>query len=204
MVFKKKHEVKGIPISEKFIENIKCILNNQIHIHDSHISGEILAYSHSYWNFKVREQKKTISVIAHNLFRFDFFFFLKGIRADSWRTRDINIGGKNPTDINFARIGNQVVLIDTVKYFQQSLATLANTMTDKERQIVRKECKKLILNDKNLSKKFKICSEEDQESVLDYPSSGKGTIPLWNDHTIQFFRHFTWRGRFFPSPSFLF
>ena len=51
-------------------------------------------------------------------------------------------------------------------------------MTDKERQIVRKECKKFILNDKNLSKKFKICSEEDQEWVLDYPSSGKGTIPL--------------------------
>ena len=50
-------------------------------------------------------------------------------------------------------------------------------MTDKERQIVRKECKKFILNDKNLFKKFKICSEEDQEWVLDYPSSGKGTIP---------------------------
>ena len=45
MVFKKKHKVKGIPISEKFIENIKCVLNNQIHIHRSHISGEILAYS---------------------------------------------------------------------------------------------------------------------------------------------------------------
>ena len=26
-------------------------------------------------------------------------------------------------------------------------------------------------------KKFKVCSEEDQEWVLDYPSSGKGTIP---------------------------
>ena len=77
-----------------------------MHIYHSHISGEILGYSHSYCNFKGRENKKTISVIAHNLFRFDFFFFLKGIRAGSWWTRDINKGGKNPTDINFARIGS--------------------------------------------------------------------------------------------------
>ena len=49
-------------------------------------------------------------------------------------------------------------------------------MTDKERRTVRKECKKFILNDENLSKKFNICSEEDQEWVLDYLSSGKGTI----------------------------
>ena len=56
--YKKTDKVKGISISEKFIENIKCILNNQIHIHGSHISGEILAYSHSYWNFKVRENKE--------------------------------------------------------------------------------------------------------------------------------------------------
>ena len=49
-------------------------------------------------------------------------------------------------------------------------------MTDKERRTVRKEFKKFILNDENLSKKFNICSEEDQEWVLDYLSSGKGTI----------------------------
>ena len=50
-------------------------------------------------------------------------------------------------------------------------------MTDKERLAVRIECKQFILNDENLSKKFNLCSEEDQEWVLDYLSSGKGTIP---------------------------
>ena len=114
MDFKKTNKIKGIPTSEKFIENIKGILNNQTLIHHFHISGEILGYSHSYCNLKVRENKRKISVIPHSLFRFDFFFFLKGIRASSWRTRDINIGGKNPTDMNFVHIGNQVVFIDTV------------------------------------------------------------------------------------------
>ena len=132
MDLKKKDKVKGTLTSEKVMENIKGILNNPAHIHHSHISGKMLGYLHSYCNLKVRENKRTISVIARRLFRFDFFLFLKGIRAVSWWTRDINIGGKNSADINFSRIGNQVVFIGTVKYFQQSLATAANTMTDKE------------------------------------------------------------------------
>ena len=40
-----------------------------------------------------------------------------------------------------------------------------------------KKCKKFILNDENLSKKFNLCSDEDQKWVLDYLSLGKGTIP---------------------------
>ena len=50
-------------------------------------------------------------------------------------------------------------------------------MTDKEKLAVKKECKKFILRDENLSKNFNACTEEDQEWVLNYLSSGKGTIP---------------------------
>ena len=62
------------------------------------------------------------------------------MRAGTWRTRDISIGGKNFTDINFANIGNLVAFIDTIKYFQHSLTDLANTITDKERERVKNEC----------------------------------------------------------------
>ena len=64
-----------------------------------------------------------------------------------------SIGGKNTTGINFALIANQVIFIDTIKYFQQSLATFASTMADKERLAVKTECKKFILKDKDLAKK---------------------------------------------------
>ena len=37
-------------------------------------------------------------------------------------------------------MSNQVKFIDTVKYFQQSLASLAESMTDQERKNVRKMC----------------------------------------------------------------
>ena len=62
------------------------------------------------------------------------------MRAGPWRTRDISIVGKNFIDINFANIGNLVAFIDTIKYFQRSLAVLANTMTDEERERVKDEC----------------------------------------------------------------
>ena len=62
------------------------------------------------------------------------------MRASSWRTRDISIGGKNFTDINFANTGNQVAFIDAIKYFQQVLAILVNTMTDEERERIKNEC----------------------------------------------------------------
>ena len=75
---------------------------------------------------------------CHCSFCFDFFFFLKGIKDGSWPTRDILMGGKNATDLNFRYIGNQIAFIDTVKYFQQSLAILADTMTDKEELAVKK------------------------------------------------------------------
>ena len=145
-------------------------------MHHSQYTGNIIGYSHSYCNFKVRENREKISVNTHNLFRFDFFLLLKGMKTDSQRTRDISIGFKDPTDTNFANIGNQVAFIDTIKHFLQSLGTLAGIMTDEERLTVKK-CKMFILRDEVLSKKFNACTDEDQEWVFKYLSTGKSIIP---------------------------
>ena len=111
------------------------------------------------------------------MFGFDFFSFLKGLHLGSWRTRNITIRGTNLLDINFANIANQVKFIDTIKYYQQSLAVLAGTMTDQERFSIKKECEKFIRKDTKLSAKFKKCSIKDQEWVFNYLSTGKGVIP---------------------------
>ena len=109
---------KGIPASKNFVDNLKGITRNKTHIHHSHISGETIGYAHSHCNYKVRENKTKISVIAHNLFRFDFFFSLKGLTAGVWKTRDVSLCCKNLTNMKFANTGNQVNFIDTIKYFQ--------------------------------------------------------------------------------------
>ena len=93
------------------------------------------------------------------------------MRPTIWETTDINIGGKNTTDINFAIIREQIRFIDTVKYYQQSLANLASSMTEIEQQNVRKNFKRL------LSYRLMFCNEEQEKWVLDYLTSRKGIIP---------------------------
>ena len=145
--FCKTNKVKGISLSQKFIEYIRATMENTHCIHHWHVTGDIKGYVHSFCNKKVRENYFKIPVVAHNLFRFDFFFLLEGLRSGVWRTRDVSIGGKNPTDINFAIIGNQVQLLDTIKYFQQSLSGLASSLIDKEREAIFRKCEKFLLSD---------------------------------------------------------
>ena len=115
--------------------------------------------------------------VAHNLFRFDFFFLLKGLRSGVWRTKDVTIEGKNPTNIYFASIGNQVQFLDTIKYFQQSLSGLASKLMNKEREAIYREREKFLLPDSIPSKRFRLCTKDEKKWVLDYLSFGKGTIP---------------------------
>ena len=86
---------------------------------------------------KKSEKTFTIPVIAHNQFRFYFFFYLKGIKPYVWETKQISISGKNATSINYAIIKNQVQFIDTTKFFQQNLAILGDSRTETERENVR-------------------------------------------------------------------
>ena len=170
-------KVKGVPISHKSISNIIAILNYTSFIHHSHITGEIVGHAHTFCNEKVRENYYTISVVAHNLFRFDFFFFMKGIRLSVWQTTDFNIGGKNPTDINFMTTGNQIRFIDTIKYFRQSLGNLAESLTDSEKTEIQKACYSFIVKTPKLFMSFWLLDQKDKQWILDYLSSGKGVIP---------------------------
>ena len=70
-----------------------------------------------------------------------------------------------------------MAFIDSIKYFQQSLGTLANTTTNNEKLAINKECKKIILRVESLFKKFNAYIGKDQEWVLNYLSTGKGKIP---------------------------
>ena len=55
--FCKNNRVKGIPLSQKFIENIIAIMEDTHCIHYSHVTGKIKGYAHSFCN----EKEKIIS-----------------------------------------------------------------------------------------------------------------------------------------------
>ena len=87
-----------------------------------------------------------------------FFFLLQGLKSGVWQTTDITIGGKNPTDINFAGIGNQVQFLDTIKYFQQNLNSLSSSLNGKEREAIYREYEKFLLSDLVL-----LCTKEEKK-----------------------------------------
>ena len=102
-------------------------------VHHSHLTGNILGYAHVFCNRKVKElHNQPISVFPHNLFKFDFFFVLKGLRLSVWRTKDLNMGGKGIRNMSYASIADQVKFIDTIKFYQEPFHALAVSMEPTE------------------------------------------------------------------------
>ena len=154
MSFPKTSLLQKAPISFNFIWNIINLLYDKHVVHHSHISGEIVGYAHGFCNTKVRENKNNINVIAYNLFGFDLFFFLKGVRLSVWKTANLAIGGSKLTNINYANIGEQVKFIDTMKYHQQSPTKLTESMTDEGKNKIKNESKNFIKKQKLFGNNF--------------------------------------------------
>ena len=90
--------------SPNFFRNLHQLLKVKIHLHHSHITGKIQGYVHDFCNWTVRENKTEVSVITHNLFGFDAFYFLRDFQASVWRTKNVSIGGNCLTSINYMKI----------------------------------------------------------------------------------------------------
>ena len=76
-------EIKTVVIKD-FFSNVRDLIYGSYVIHHSHLTGEVIGYAQYFCN---------------NLFSFDFFFVLKGVRLCVWRTRQLNIGGANLTNV---------------------------------------------------------------------------------------------------------
>ena len=109
-----------------------------MHLHYSHVTGEILGYVHDFCSWRVRDNKTDFVIFAHNFFGFDMFFLLKGFQVTAWGTRNISLGRTNSTNIYFANIGGETKFIDTLKYYQKSLGQLAATLSVDEKLAVKK------------------------------------------------------------------
>ena len=106
-----------------FFINLHHLIKMKIHLHHSHIKGEIIGYAHDFCNTKVTEKSSPdIPVIAHNLFAFDLYYFIKDYIASAWCSKMLNIGGTNLTQISFSNITGEIKFIDSLKYYQKSLA----------------------------------------------------------------------------------
>ena len=80
-----------------FSVNAHHLIKMKVHLHHSHIMGKIIGYAHDFCNARVRENNMKIPVIAHNLFGFDLYYFIKGYIASAWYSKELKIGGNNLT-----------------------------------------------------------------------------------------------------------
>ena len=195
-----KFEFETVATNDLF-ENIHKIINVKVHLHHSHVTGEVIGYAHDFCNLKVRENKDVISCIVHNFFGFDIYFFLKAIRLSAWKTKDINIGGTGLTNVSFASI-DQLKLIDTMKYFQTSLGKLAETLSADEKCTIQKLTVQFLTTHSYFSKVWKELSFDQKNKVIEIIIGGKGIIPYEKIESIDSLEITPEDGIFFSKDEF--
>ena len=147
----------------------------KFHLHHSHIPGKIYGYAHDFCNTAVIEKTTpNIPFLAYNLFGFDLYYFIKAYIASAWCSKSLDIDGTNLTQVNFGNIAGEIKLIDTLKFYQKSLADLASTLSSEEIMAVKKVTEKF-LNDHYLTV-WPYLNFEKKEKNLEIISEGKRVI----------------------------
>ena len=107
-------------------------------MHHSHVTGDIIGYPHDFCNTEYFEKAKSeIPFIAHNVFEFGLFYWIKTYIGSAWCSKELNIDGNNLTHANFGNINNEVKLIDSLIFYQRSLSELSSTLTEQKKIAVK-------------------------------------------------------------------
>ena len=118
-----------------------------------------------------------IPFLAHNFFDFDLLYYMKAYIASVWCSKQLNIGGTNLMHANYGNISNETELIDSLKFYQQSLGKLYSTLTADEKIAVKKLTEKFLNGHYYFSTVSPFLSLKKKDKILEIISEGKGTIP---------------------------
>lgn len=124
----------------------------------------------------MKENKNEIPIIAHNLFGFDMYYFIKGYVASVWCSKEKKIGGSNLTHKNFSNITGEIKFIDTLKYYQKSLAELASVLSNEEQQAVEKLTEQVLNQYHYFSEIWPYINADQKEKILEIVSEEEGII----------------------------
>ena len=164
--------------SKKFFQHVHNQITHKVHLHHSHITGQIIGYSHSFCNKQVLElERPEIPCIAHNLFGFDFWFFMKGFSTTSWCSAQLTAGGTNLTNLNFANLKSELKFIDSLKYYLRSLGELTSSMDKEEIDNSKKNMTIFLKNHHYFSTVWSFLPPAKQTEILKITCEGKGVIP---------------------------
>ena len=121
------------------------MIRDKCHLRHSHVTGDIIGYPHDFCNTKYFEKAKSeIPFIAHNVFEFGLFYWIKTYIGSAWCSKELNIDGNNLTHANFGNINNEVKLIDSLKFYQRSLSEFSSTLTEQKKITVKSLAEKFL------------------------------------------------------------
>ena len=92
----------------------------------------------------MRKQQVKFHFITHNFFGFYLFYWIKTYVASAWCSKELNIAGNSLTHANVHNINNEIKLIDSLKFYQQSLSELSATLTEQEKIAVKSRAEKVL------------------------------------------------------------
>ena len=69
-------DYEGLTTNDLF-DSVHKIINIKTHLHHSHITENIIGYTHDFCNAKIRENKDMLTCITHTFLHFDMFFLIK-------------------------------------------------------------------------------------------------------------------------------
>ena len=102
---------------------------------------------------------------------------MKGFSTTSSCTKELSAGGTNLTSLNFANIRGEIKFIDSLKYYQRSLAELTSSMDEKEIEKARVVMDSFLKKHHYFSTVWPFLPPTKKEKILKITCEGKGVIP---------------------------
>ena len=159
--------------TDGFMKELYRVVNYKVRIHHSHVTGNIHGYSHDFCNWKIRENQLFVPLIGHIFLGFGIYYMVKGYRSSVWGTNDFRMGGTNLVNVNFT----QIKIIDTLKYYQTSLANISSTANKTEKKSITESVEFFVKQHYYFSNIWTALDQTDKERILDIISKGKGALP---------------------------
>ena len=102
---------------------------------------------------------------------------MKGYSTTSWCSAQLTAGGTNLTNLNFSNLKGELKFIDSLKYYQRSLAELTSSMNKIEIEKSKKYMELFLKNHHYFSTVWSFLPQNKQDEILKITCEGKGVIP---------------------------
>ena len=112
---------------------------------------------------------------------------MKGFSTTSWCSKELSAGGTNLTNLNFSSLKSEIKFIDSLKYYQRSLAELTSSMDLEEIKKAKIVMNSFLKNHHYFSDIWPFVPPNKQTVILNITCSGKGVIPYELVTTINSF-----------------